>query len=71
MTVKHGSEIPYAYGQQYNSTTPVVQLLGTAMVDYWLSFITSQTPNDGKGVLSTLPQNLSPLFSCSSVPSRV
>ena len=65
MTVKHGSEIPYAYGQQYNSTTPVVQLLGMETVDYWFSFIMSQMPNDGKGVLSVLPQNLSSLFSCS------
>ena len=30
----------------------MVQLLSTAMADYWLSFIANQTPNDGKGLLS-------------------
>ena len=35
-----------------NSTNPKVQLLSAAMVDYWLSFVVSQTPNDGKGLPS-------------------
>ena len=42
----------YAYDiEAHNNTTSAVQLLSTAMADDWLSFIVSQTLNDGKGLL--------------------
>ena len=44
--VTHALEIPYVYGV----TTGASRLLSVAMMDYWLSFVVSQTPNDGKGV---------------------
>ena len=41
------------YGlEAVNSTNLEVQMLSAAMVDYWLSFVVSQTPNDGKGLPS-------------------
>ena len=37
-----------------NTSNPEsVRVLGRAMVDYWLSFAVSLTPNDGKGTAST------------------
>ena len=51
-----GSELLYVYGvEAYNGITPGLQLLSTAMIDYWLSFIVSQTPNGGSGVLRMSP----------------
>ena len=41
--VPHGSEIAYVFG----STTDLS--LSKIMMDYWLSFASSLTPNDGKG----------------------
>ncbi|KAI0742346.1 esterase 1 [Daedaleopsis nitida] len=53
--VSHASEIPYVYGQTaVTSPKPNVQLLSQAMLDYWISFTVSMTPNDGKGLLRTI-----------------
>lgn len=41
--VPHGAEIAYVYG-----TTPDSSL-SKIIMDYWLSFATSLTPNDRKG----------------------
>ena len=53
MIVTHTLEIPYVYGEPaLTSPNPSVRLLSEAMVDYWISFAVSLTPNDGKGVNS-------------------
>ena len=53
ITVTHTLEIPYVYGEPaLTSPNPSVLLLSEAMVDYWISFAVSLTPNDGKGVNS-------------------
>ena len=50
----HASELPYVFGaNEVESTDDSVRLLSAAMLDYWLSFVVSGTPNDGKGVAST------------------
>ncbi|RPD53636.1 extracellular triacylglycerol lipase precursor [Lentinus tigrinus ALCF2SS1-7] len=52
--VTHALEIPYVYGQTaLTSPNPAVRLLSEAMVDYWISFAVSLTPNDGKGLNKT------------------
>ena len=43
-SVAHTTEIAFVYG-----TTPDTSPLSNIMMDYWLSFGTSLTPNDGKG----------------------
>ena len=49
--VTHALEVPYVYGAtQKTSSNAGSWLLSEAMLDYWLSFVVSQTPNDGKGV---------------------
>ncbi|RDX48969.1 extracellular triacylglycerol lipase precursor [Lentinus brumalis] len=53
--VSHAIEIPYVYGQTaLTSPNPAVRLLSEAMVDYWISFAVSLTPNDGKGLNKTI-----------------
>ncbi|KAI0737886.1 extracellular triacylglycerol lipase precursor [Daedaleopsis nitida] len=50
--VSHAIEVPYVYGlPALTSADAGVRLLSQAMVDYWVSFTVSLTPNDGKGVL--------------------
>ncbi|KAI0691678.1 extracellular triacylglycerol lipase precursor [Earliella scabrosa] len=52
--VTHALEIPYAFGlAATNSTSAAVRLLSQAMVDYWISFTVSLTPNDGRGLPKT------------------
>ena len=56
-TVTHSREIVYVYGQEaVESTNPAVRQLSMAMMDYWLSYVVSMTPNDGKGVSSEYPR---------------
>lgn len=50
--VTHASEVPYVFGAPANGPASVA-LSGT-MINYWLSFANSLTPNDGKGS-SSLP----------------
>ena len=53
LSVSHSSEIPYVYGETaLTSNDPEVRIVSSAMLDYWLSFAVSLTPNDGKGVPS-------------------
>ncbi|KAI0710298.1 extracellular triacylglycerol lipase precursor [Cerioporus squamosus] len=53
--VAHALEIAYVYGQTaLTSPKPAVRLLSQAMVDYWISFAVSLTPNDGKGLNKTI-----------------
>ncbi|KAJ7866606.1 extracellular triacylglycerol lipase precursor [Mycena olivaceomarginata] len=47
--VSHGTEIPYVYGAP-TDTSPSAILISRIMTDYWVSFATSLTPNDGLGV---------------------
>ena len=55
-TVTHALEIPYVFGlAATNSTNAAVRLLSQAMVDYWISFTVSLTPNDGRGLPSECP----------------
>ncbi len=49
----HEVEVAYVYGETaQTSSNPAVRLLSEAMVDYWISFAASLTPNDGKGLSS-------------------
>lgn len=43
---------------------PESRVISRAMMDYWISFVVSGTPNDGKGVSST------PFKLCSVVFAR-
>ena len=49
----HETEVPYVYGlpsvAEGNAESGVVS---RAMVDYWVAFAVSGTPNDGKGLSS-------------------
>ena len=44
--VSHASELPYFFGQSSSAR------LSRVMLDYWISFAVSLTPNDGKGTNS-------------------
>ncbi|KAF9531109.1 esterase 1 [Crepidotus variabilis] len=46
--VFHSSEIAYVYGKPTDTTASGLAL-SAAIVDYWMSFVTSLDPNDGKG----------------------
>ncbi|KAK7042562.1 carboxylic ester hydrolase [Favolaschia claudopus] len=48
--VSHGSEIVYVYGAPGDTSASAI-FISRVMTDYWLSFATSLTPNDGKGVV--------------------
>ena len=53
-TVRHGSEVPYVYGfSDIGTDNAESRLISRAMMDYWISFVVSGTPNDGKGLSST------------------
>ncbi|KAJ7914432.1 extracellular triacylglycerol lipase precursor [Mycena leptocephala] len=47
--VTHGSEVVYVYGAP-DDTSPSSVLISHLMTDYWVSFATSLTPNDGLGI---------------------
>ncbi|KAJ7106522.1 esterase 1 [Mycena epipterygia] len=47
--VFHSSEIPFVYGAPSDISASAV-LISHVMVDYWVSFATSLTPNDGLGI---------------------
>ncbi|KAJ7614128.1 extracellular triacylglycerol lipase precursor [Roridomyces roridus] len=47
--VEHGSEIAFVYGAPADTSASAVAL-ARVMTDYWVSFATSLTPNDGKGI---------------------
>lgn len=44
------SEVPYVFDDPPNGPPSVT--LSKTMIDYWLSFANSLTPNDGKGNVS-------------------
>ncbi|KAJ7243603.1 extracellular triacylglycerol lipase precursor [Mycena haematopus] len=46
--VSHGTEIVYVYGAPADTSESAV-LISRLMTDYWVSFATSLTPNDGLG----------------------
>ncbi|KAF5310335.1 hypothetical protein D9611_012078 [Ephemerocybe angulata] len=46
--VRHGSEVPYVYGQP-PSTDSTGETISTIVMDYWISFTVSLNPNDKKG----------------------
>ena len=45
--VAHSSEVLYVFGAPVNGPASVT--LSHTIMDYWLSFTNSLTPNDGKG----------------------
>ncbi|KAJ6457783.1 esterase 1 [Mycena vitilis] len=47
--VSHGSEVTYVFGAP-NDTSASAVFISRVMTDYWVSFATSLTPNDGLGV---------------------
>ena len=52
--VLHTAELPYLFGNVSTAAPPKVANLSRAMLDYWISFAVSLTPNDGKGTSSAL-----------------
>ncbi|KAJ6611553.1 Alpha/Beta hydrolase protein [Mycena sp. CBHHK59/15] len=48
--VAHGSDVPYVYGDPADQS-PASIFLSDVIIDYWVSFATSLTPNDGHGVV--------------------
>jgi acetylcholinesterase len=51
--VNHSAELPYLFGGFTFSGPPKHPWLSQVMLDYWISFAVSLTPNDGKGTNST------------------
>ncbi|EJF60967.1 esterase 1 [Dichomitus squalens LYAD-421 SS1] len=48
--VAHGNEIDYTYGVPFLAGEPQpAAALSEAMLDYWISFVVTGDPNDGKG----------------------
>ncbi|KAJ7700483.1 esterase 1 [Mycena rosella] len=47
--VFHGSEIPFVYGAPSDNSTSALTI-SRLMIEYWVSFATSLTPNDGLGI---------------------
>ncbi|KAJ6552220.1 extracellular triacylglycerol lipase precursor [Mycena vulgaris] len=47
--ISHGSEIPYVYGAPGDTSASAI-LISRLMTEYWVSFATSLTPNDGLGI---------------------
>ncbi|KAJ7178188.1 esterase 1, partial [Mycena filopes] len=47
--VTHGSEVVYVYGAPGDTSASSI-LISRLMIEYWVSFATSLTPNDGKGI---------------------
>jgi len=52
--VFHSVELPYLFGSLAKSGPPNVAWLSRVMLDYWISFAVSLTPNDDKGTSSAL-----------------
>ncbi|KAJ7923315.1 extracellular triacylglycerol lipase precursor [Mycena leptocephala] len=53
--VLHGSEVPYVYGVPVDAS-PSSLLMSQLLPNYWISFATSLTPNDGLGLLRKIPR---------------
>jgi hypothetical protein len=51
--VNHTAELSYLFGGFAFSGPPKHPWLSQVMLDYWISFAVSLTPNDGKGMSST------------------
>jgi carboxylesterase type B len=47
--VTHGTDLAFLYGHLYGAVSPALDTFITQMIDYWVSFATSLTPNDGRG----------------------
>ena len=52
--VYHDSELSYLFANLSTIAPPNVVNLSRNMLDYWISFAVSLTPNDGKGSSSAL-----------------
>ncbi|KAM5539590.1 hypothetical protein V8D89_006699 [Ganoderma adspersum] len=53
--VHHGLDVPYVYGfWDIGTNNSESRLVSQAMMDYWISFAVSGTPNDGKGLSRTI-----------------
>ena len=52
--VYHTAELPYLFGNLSTAAPQKVANLSRSMLDYWISFAVSLTPNDGKGTSSEL-----------------
>ena len=52
--VTHNAELPYIFGNLSTSGPPNVAAFSRVVLDYWISFAVSLTPNDGKGTSSVL-----------------
>jgi acetylcholinesterase len=61
--VYHASELPYLFSDLAKSGPPNTAQLSRVMLDYWISFAVSLTPNDGKGTTRMLSAASSPALS--------
>ena len=52
--VYHSAELPYLFGNVSTIGPTKVANLSRIILDYWISFAVSLTPNDGKGTISVL-----------------
>jgi len=52
--ITHDAELPYIFGNFSTSGPPKVASFSRVVLDYWISFVVSLTPNDGKGTSSVL-----------------
>ena len=52
--VFHTAELPYLFGNVSTAAPLNVANLSRMMLDYWISFAVSLTPNDNKGTTSAL-----------------
>jgi carboxylesterase type B len=50
--VSHASELPYFFENLAKNGQSNIAQLSRVMLDYWISFAVSLTPNDGKGTNS-------------------
>jgi acetylcholinesterase len=64
--VHHAAELPYIFGPTPGLTTfptpPGLSTLSPIMQDYWLSFVSTLNPNDGKGSTRSSNRNSRPLL---------
>lgn len=50
--ISHASDLPYLFQDLAKNGQSNTARLSLAMMDYWISFAVSLTPNDGKGTNS-------------------
>lgn len=65
--VNHDSDLAYLFLDMRKNGSPKTAKLSCAMLDYWISFAVSLTPNDGKGTERTSLDNF--MFTLPLIPA--